>query len=63
MRVYSTVCVSVCVVLCCVGLVFDESQPPDATLRPDKQKPKVSLSQDPKQSKVYTILYSVLFHT
>jgi ADP-ribosylation factor-binding protein GGA len=34
------------------GLAFDESQGPDATLRPEKQKPKVALSQDPKQAKM-----------
>lgn len=39
-------------VVCVVGLVFDESQPPDATLKPEKQKPKVTLAQDPKQAKV-----------
>ena len=45
----------VCTFHTCVyisGLVFDESQGPDATLIPEKQKPKVALSQDPKQAKV-----------
>ena len=39
-------------VLSLVGLVFDESQPPDKTLQPAKQKPKVTLIEDPKQSQV-----------
>ena len=42
--------------------MFDESLPPDATLQPEKQKPKVSLSQDPKQAKVYTY-YNDYLHT
>ena len=53
---FSTLCtVYVCAFHTCVyisGLVFDESQGPDATLIPEKQKPKVALSQDPKQAKV-----------
>ena len=41
-------------VFCCVcqGLIFDESVPPDRTLEPDHEKPKVSLIEDPKQSQV-----------
>ena len=53
---FSTLCMYVCTFHTCVyisGLVFDESQGPDVTLIPEKQKPKVSLSQDPKQAKVY----------
>lgn len=47
------VCAFVSNNICSVaGLIFDESQPPDATLRPEKQKPKVTLAQDPKQAKV-----------
>ena len=38
---------------CVSGLVFDESQPRDATLQPEKQKPKITLVQDPKQAKVH----------
>ena len=47
------------ILLIIIGLVFDESQPPDATLKPEKQKPKVTLAHDPKQAKVYIHLYII----
>ena len=61
---------TLCTIVCCTvrlyilpGLVFDETQGADATLIPEKQKPKVALSQDPKQAKVHTeTLYIVSLH-
>ena len=34
------------------GLIFDETVAPDRTLEPEHQKPKISLIEDPKQSRV-----------
>ena len=57
-RAYMRACVCVCIqctmchALSMAGLVFDEDQPPDKTLQPSAQKPKVELIEDPKQSQV-----------
>ena len=50
-----------CTLYCASGLVFDESQPRDVTLQPEKQKPKVTLAQDPKQAKVHCPLCTMWF--